>query len=109
MASKGRISGSLRRNKGWFRCRPRRLPSGTLSITLEETGMREEATIRRAGSNFAPAINAHLPSLTAETMDHTYMQWYTNAELEIMANAGHYPADETPVALATLIEDFLRV
>ena len=46
--------------------------------------------------------------LTAEAMRQTYMRWYPNAELEIMANAGHYPADETPVALATLIEDFLR-
>ncbi len=41
-------------------------------------------------------------------MRETYMRWYPNAELSVIANAGHYPMNETPVAMATLIEDFLR-
>ncbi|MDB5852417.1 MAG: hydrolase, alpha/beta fold family protein [Herminiimonas sp.] len=53
-------------------------------------------------------VGEHDPTLTAESMRQTYMQWYPNAQLEIMANAGHYPADETPVCLATTIEAFLR-
>jgi pimeloyl-ACP methyl ester carboxylesterase len=53
-------------------------------------------------------IGEHDPSLTAQVMSQTYMQWYPNAVLECMTNAGHYPADETPVALATSIESFLR-
>jgi pimeloyl-ACP methyl ester carboxylesterase len=52
-------------------------------------------------------VGEHDPALNAETMRMTFMQWYPNAKLEIIANAGHYPMDETPVALATAIEKFL--
>lgn len=51
---------------------------------------------------------ANDPALSAEVMKATYLAWYPNAELEVMANAGHYPMNETPVALATSIESFLR-
>ena len=53
-------------------------------------------------------VGEHDPSLTADIMKATYMEWYKNAELEVMPNAGHYPMDETPVALATSIESFLK-
>ena len=53
-------------------------------------------------------VGEHDPSLNEEIMKHTYMAWYQNAELEVMSNTGHYPMDETPVALATSIENFLR-
>ncbi len=41
-------------------------------------------------------------------MQGTFAQWYPNCEVEVLANAGHYAFDETPVALATSIERFLR-
>ncbi|MGO9360491.1 MAG: alpha/beta fold hydrolase [Xanthobacteraceae bacterium] len=47
-------------------------------------------------------------ALTADVMKATWLAWYPNASLEVMPNAGHYPMDETPVALATSIEAFLR-
>ena len=50
----------------------------------------------------------HDPALGPETCKATWLQHYPNARLEVMANAGHYPMDETPVALATVIEKFLR-
>lgn len=52
-------------------------------------------------------VGAHDPALSADVMNATYMQWYPNAELEVMPNAGHYPMNETPVALATSLERFL--
>lgn len=53
-------------------------------------------------------VGEHDPSLSADVMKGTFLAFYPNAELEVMPNAGHYPIDETPVALATSIEAFLR-
>ncbi len=47
-------------------------------------------------------------AINEETMRATFLQWYKHAELEVIDNAGHYPMNETPVALATSIEAFLR-
>jgi esterase len=52
-------------------------------------------------------VGAHDPSLTADAMKGTYLAWYPNAALEVMENAGHYPMNETPIALAASIEAFL--
>jgi pimeloyl-ACP methyl ester carboxylesterase len=53
-------------------------------------------------------VGEHDPAITAGAIQATFLQWYANAELEIIPNAGHYPMDETPVALATTIEAYLR-
>lgn len=52
-------------------------------------------------------VGQHDPALGEATARQTCMQWYPNAQLEVMANAGHYAMDETPVALATCMERFL--
>ena len=49
----------------------------------------------------------HDPALGAETCRATWLVHYPDATLEVMANAGHYAMDETPVALASVIEAFL--
>jgi esterase len=53
-------------------------------------------------------IGEHDPGLDAKLMESTYLAWYPKAELEVMSNSGHYPMNETPIALATSIEAFLR-
>jgi pimeloyl-ACP methyl ester carboxylesterase len=47
------------------------------------------------------------PAISAAVMEQTWMTYFPRADLEVMANAGHYPMFETPVALATSIERFL--
>lgn len=53
-------------------------------------------------------IGAHDAALNAELMRTTYLKWYPNAKLSTIEDAGHYPAEETPVVLAALVERFLR-
>ncbi len=52
-------------------------------------------------------VGEHDAALNADAMRATFMQWYPNARLETIANAGHYPMDETPVAPASAVEKFL--
>lgn len=52
-------------------------------------------------------VGEHDPALNADLMRQTWLKSYPNAELEVLAAAGHYPMDETPVALATTVENFL--
>lgn len=48
------------------------------------------------------------PALSAEVMEQTWRVFFPDTELEVLGNAGHYPMFETPVALATSIEEFLE-
>ncbi len=52
-------------------------------------------------------VGEHDPALSAEVMKQTWLALFPGAELAVLANAGHYPMFETPVALATSIEEFL--
>ncbi|MBL8487330.1 MAG: alpha/beta hydrolase [Rhodocyclaceae bacterium] len=65
------------------------------------------ARVKGNGTPVLVVVGAHDPALSEAVMKDTWLQWYPNATLEVMANAGHYPMFETPVALATSIERFL--
>ncbi|MCX7290171.1 alpha/beta hydrolase [Janthinobacterium sp.] len=52
-------------------------------------------------------VGEHDPRFDADLMRRTYLAWYPQARLEVLANAGHYPMNETPLALAASIEAFL--
>jgi pimeloyl-ACP methyl ester carboxylesterase len=52
-------------------------------------------------------VGEHDPALGEAAMRQTYLVHFPNAELTVLANAGHYSMFETPVALATAIEEYL--
>ena len=52
-------------------------------------------------------VGAHDLALSADVMRATWLQWYPNAVLEVLPDAGHYPMDEAPIALTTIVERFL--
>ncbi len=75
------------------------------------TAWTQTAFVERIQGNPVPVLvipGEHDPAVGAETCKATWLQHYPNARMEVMANAGHYAMDETPVALATAIEKFLR-
>ncbi len=52
-------------------------------------------------------VGEHDGAITADFMRGTFLAHFPNGELETMPNAGHYPMDETPLALAASIIHFL--
>lgn len=50
----------------------------------------------------------HDPALGEDTVRQTWAPHFPDASIEVMPNAGHYPMFETPVALATSVERFLK-
>ena len=52
-------------------------------------------------------MGEHDPALGEAPTRATYLASYPNAQLEVLANAGHYPMFETPVAMAASMERFL--
>lgn len=53
-------------------------------------------------------IGEHDHAFSKEAMEGTYLAWLPNSQLEIIANAGHYPMQEAPVNLATVMEAFIK-
>jgi len=54
-------------------------------------------------------VGRHDPGLSADAMRATWMKWFPQAELCVLADAGHYAMDETPLALISVIERFLSM
>jgi pimeloyl-ACP methyl ester carboxylesterase len=52
-------------------------------------------------------VGVNDPAVTADIMEQTWCVFFPDAELTIMPDAGHYPMFESPVSLATSIEEFL--
>lgn len=45
---------------------------------------------------------------TESTARETFAKWYPNAEIAVCRNAGHYPQQEAPVYVATVMNEFLK-
>jgi pimeloyl-ACP methyl ester carboxylesterase len=53
-------------------------------------------------------VGVNDPAMSANLMEQTWRVFFPDAELTILPDAGHYPMFESPVSLATSIEEFLR-
>lgn len=52
-------------------------------------------------------MGGHDPTFNRALMEHTYLCRYRQATLEVLQDAGHYPMNETPLALVAM-ESFLK-
>lgn len=52
-------------------------------------------------------IGEHDPAFDAALMARTYLRRYPLATVDVLRNAGHYPMNETPLALVAAMEAFL--
>jgi pimeloyl-ACP methyl ester carboxylesterase len=52
-------------------------------------------------------VGVNDPAMSANVMEQTWRVFFPDAELTILPDAGHYPMFESPVSLATSIEEFL--
>ncbi|VVE90541.1 alpha/beta fold hydrolase [Pandoraea bronchicola] len=52
-------------------------------------------------------VGEHDPTFNAALMAKTYLRRYAHASVDTLCNAGHYPMNETPLALVAAIEAFL--
>ncbi|MDN2713930.1 alpha/beta hydrolase [Janthinobacterium sp. SUN120] len=71
------------------------------------TDFSEEIKAARVALPLLALVGEHDPRFDAALMRRTYLAWYPQARLEVLGNAGHYPMNETPLALAASIEAFL--
>jgi pimeloyl-ACP methyl ester carboxylesterase len=52
-------------------------------------------------------VGVNDPALSADVIEQTWLPFFPSAEMTILPDAGHYPMFESPVSLATSIEEFL--
>lgn len=74
---------------------------------LTELGFLDE--IERNATPMLVIIGEYdMEPFTFETAEQTFAKWYPNAEIAVCRNAGHYPQQEAPVYVATVMNDFLN-
>ena len=85
-------------------------PAVMASLQAAAFGLPFQAVAGFAGSDvpIKVIVGENDPALSADVMRATYQNWYPKLELEIFGNAGHYAIDETPVALVSSAERFLK-
>ena len=71
------------------------------------TDFSEEIKAARVTLPLLALVGEHDPRFDTALMRRTYLAWYPQARLEVLGNAGHYPMNETPLALVASIEAFL--
>jgi pimeloyl-ACP methyl ester carboxylesterase len=68
-------------------------------------GFHEDVT--GASTPMLAIVGEHDPAITADAVRSTWAEFYEDVRIETLGNSAHYPMDEAPVALVTMIERFL--
>ena len=80
----------------------------TTEILLEYikawTGTDFSKDVKGLKTKFFVIAGAHDGAVGPDVMKQTYLEQLENVELEIISGAGHYPMQETPVELYTIME-----
>jgi len=87
-------------------CRARTTPQAFADYFRAWSGTNFVAEAQGLKTPILVAVGEHDLALTPEVMRATFLNWYPNAVLEVIGNAGHYPMQEVPVYLAGLLERF---
>jgi pimeloyl-ACP methyl ester carboxylesterase len=64
--------------------------------------------VRGLQTPFLVVVAENDPGIDVTAMNATFLAWHPNAELVVIPNCGHYPMQECPPYLATVVEKFLR-
>ncbi len=65
------------------------------------------AEVQGCSVPFLAIVGEHDAGVPAEVVQNTILQWFPQAELHIMSNAGHYPMQEIPIQFVTVCEAFI--
>ena len=74
-------------------------------LAWTETDFTEE--VRGNETPILVLVGEYDQAITADAMTQTLLEWCPNATFDIIQNSGHFPMAETPVRLATIMENFL--
>lgn len=78
---------------------------GDYFIAWADTAFEER--VQGLKTPFQVLVGEHDPAVTVDLVRNTILNWFPEASLSIIPNAGHYPMQETPLALVSLWEAFL--
>ncbi|MFI6002218.1 alpha/beta fold hydrolase [Streptomyces sp. NPDC051366] len=85
-------------------CRTRPRPTGIARLDRRRPPTVRDHLMSRGSLLLAGAND---PALGPQAMRATWMQWYPNAELEVLPDTGHYAPEESPEAVAAAVERYL--
>ena len=74
-------------------------------LAWTETDFADE--VRGNDTPILVLVGEYDQAITADAMTQTVLEWYPKATFDIIQNSGHFPMSETPVRLATIIENYI--
>lgn len=103
---------SSRLSDGWYKYIVRRSHETTTTeafhdymLAWTETDFTDE--VKGDKTPLLVLVGEYDQAITADAMTQTMLEWYPNATFDIIQNSGHFPMSETPVRLATIMENYL--